>query len=214
MTAAWSKGKYKTYPYYKCQTKGCSEYGKSLARAKVEGQFEEILKQYTPSQNFVQLIKEVVIHLLDQRLAQLKAVGASLSAEITKMEKSIDELLNRIVETQNASVISAYENKISQLERDKYVSLEKLDKNGQQKLTKKEFIELPLLFLSNPWKLWASGNITFQKMVLRLMFSERMEYTRDQGYRTPKTTIPFNVLRQIQSGNCEMVLLGRKTFNS
>ncbi len=147
--------------------------------------------------------------ILEQRRAQFEAIRSSLRREVTKIETSIDEFLNRIVETQNTSVIAAYENKIGQLDRDKYRALEKLEKSNQSKLTKKEFIELPLQFLANPWKLWTSGNLVFQRMVLRLAFAKRLEYTRNEGYRTPKTTIPFKMLRQIQNKNCEMVLQER-----
>ena len=39
-------------------------------------------------------------------------------------------------------------------------------------------IELALKFLSNPCKLWESGNLTLQKMVLRLAFAEHLAYSR------------------------------------
>ncbi len=182
LTAAWSKGKYQKYPYYKCQTKGCADYGKSLPRAKVEGQFEEILKELTPSQNLVLLIKEMVGLVLEQRKAQFEAIRSSLRREVTKIEASIDEFLNRIVETQNISVITAYENKIGKLERDKFLALEKLEKSCQPKLTQKEFIELPLRFLANPWKLWASGNMHIRKMVLRLALPSAFPMSAKMGF--------------------------------
>ncbi|NOZ32894.1 MAG: hypothetical protein GXP01_07465 [Alphaproteobacteria bacterium] len=117
--------------------------------------------------------------------------------------------LERIVNTQNASVISAYENKIASLEREKLLATEKLEKNKRPARGKRELFELALQFLSNPWKLWASGNILLQKSVLRLAFVERLEYCRNEGYRTPKTALPFKLIGEIQGGDYEMVLLGR-----
>ena len=49
-------------------------------------------------------------------------------------------------------------------------------------------------FLSNPYKLWASEKIEHQRAVLKLAFSDRLTYVRNQGYRTTKTTLPFKVL--------------------
>ncbi|MEM9205189.1 MAG: recombinase zinc beta ribbon domain-containing protein, partial [Pseudomonadota bacterium] len=206
MTAAWSKGKYRKYPYYKCQTKGCPEHGKSLPRAEVEGKFEDIIRGLTPTDNLFRLVKDLVDQILDQRLAQMEAMRSALRNEITQIETNINELLNRIVETQSSSVISAYENKIEQLEREKFLTAEKLEKAIRPKLTSTQFIELPMRFLSNPWKIWDSGNLVLQRLVLRLVFSERLEYVRGDGYRTPKTTLPFNVLRQFRSEKMEMVM--------
>jgi len=36
LTAGWSKGKTKSYPYYFCRQKGCDMYGKSIARKQIE----------------------------------------------------------------------------------------------------------------------------------------------------------------------------------
>jgi len=97
------------------------------------------------------------------------------------LEKVIDDLLDRIVETTNASIISVYENRIAKLERQKLVTAEKLSKTTQPKLQKREFIELSLQVLANPWKLWGSGNLTLQKTVLRLLFKEKLQHIKDKG---------------------------------
>jgi hypothetical protein len=47
MTAAWSKGCRRHYPYYFCMTRGCEAKSKSVPRAKIEAAFADILK--TPS---------------------------------------------------------------------------------------------------------------------------------------------------------------------
>tara|TARA_R110002167_G_scaffold53804_1_gene153889 strand:+ start:2163 stop:3032 length:870 start_codon:yes stop_codon:yes gene_type:complete len=48
MTANWSKGRTKTYPYYVCRHRGCEKFGKSVARGKVEGAFESMLRTLQP----------------------------------------------------------------------------------------------------------------------------------------------------------------------
>ncbi len=171
LTAAWSKGKRKSYPYYLCHNKPCTNYGKSLPRAKVEGQFEDILKEITPEQNLFQMVKTMVGQAWEQRALQSKAVAVTLRREITRIEQEIEGFLDRIVSTQNASVISAYENKIASLEREKLLAQEKLEKNRRPVKTKGQIFEHAMQFLSNPWKLWDSGNILLRKSVLRLAFT-------------------------------------------
>ena len=53
-------------------------------------------------------------------------------------------------------------------------------------------MSLPKLSSLNP--AFHQGEIALQKLVLRLAFSEPLPYHRLQGYRTPKTTLPFSML--------------------
>ena len=51
-------------------------------------------------------------------------------------------------------------------------------------------------------------------MVLRLDFLEPLPYHRETGYRTNKTTLPFNALEGIQGQRCDMVQLDRDCLNT
>ena len=62
----------------------------------------------------------------NQRLAQAKQAVSGLKNDVKQIEKQIDQLLDRIVETENRTVISAYENKIATLEKQKLIAAEKL----------------------------------------------------------------------------------------
>ena len=55
LTAGWSTGKYKKYPYYFCKKKGCTDYGKTIARAKLEDEFETLLKGLQPTKGLFQI---------------------------------------------------------------------------------------------------------------------------------------------------------------
>ena len=65
---------------------------------------------------------------------------------------------------------------------------EKLTNQGKPKHTFNELFELALKFLSNPRKLWTSGDIAPRNTVLRLAFC------RNEGFRTPQITEPFRFL--------------------
>lgn len=54
MTANWSKGRSKLYPYYLCDTKGCIDYRKSIRKEKIEGEFAALLAELKPSEGHVQ----------------------------------------------------------------------------------------------------------------------------------------------------------------
>ncbi len=60
----------------------------------------------------------------------------------------------RIVETDNPSVIAAYEKKIAKLEQDKLVLNDKLAQKGKPKNSLDEIFELSMAFLTSPCNLW------------------------------------------------------------
>ncbi len=204
LTACWSKSKTgKKHPYYLCHNKGCISHRKSIPRDHMESEFETILQSMQPSEYLVLIAKTMFKDAWNQRLVQARSVLAMMKRERTRIDSQIDQLLDRIVEADNPRVITAYEGKIAKLEKEKLLLTEKLQNQGKPKHTFEEMFELALNFLSNPWNLWTSGQIHLRKTVLRLTFAERMAYRRNEGFRTPQTTEPFNFLGEIMQ-NCEM----------
>ena len=91
-------------------------------------------------------------------------------------------------------ICEAYETRIDKLERKKLICQEKAGKTHQPKHSFEEMFELSIQFLSNPHKLWGSGKFNLQRTVLKLVFFDRLTYDRNEGFRTPKTALPFKVL--------------------
>ncbi len=205
LRSCWSKGKYKKYPYYLCHNTKCESYGKSIGRAKVEGAFEDILKRLSPSESLFQMVTVMIENAWQQRLSQTEGMKKLMQKEVFEIDKKIDGLLDRIVDSNNQMTISAYEKKINQLENQKLLKVENLQNKGKLRASYDQIIELSLKFLSNPYKIWETGNIHLQKMVLRLAFTGHMPYHREMGHRTPHLSLPFKVLASISGGEKEMV---------
>jgi site-specific DNA recombinase len=204
LTACWSQGKNQKYPYYLCPTKGCPSYRKSIKREELEAQFEDVLQRLEPAPSLFGLVKAVFRDAWDMRLAQTVEASSVLKANIKTTEKQIEQLLDRIVEASNESVISAYEKRIAKLEREKALAEERLAESGKPKHTFEESFEHAMRFLASPWKLWNNSNLAVKKTVLRLAFVEPVPYSRIQGLRTPNFAFPFKALGEIFNGNCEM----------
>ena len=202
LTACWSKSKTgKSHAYYLCFKKGCVSYRKSIPRDELEREFETILKSMQPAKNTFALIKTMFKNAWAQTLLHSKTATAIIKQDISKTEKQIEQLIDRIVETDNPTVATAYESKITKLEKHKLLLHENLQNSGKPKHTFEQMFELALNFLSNPWNLWASGQIHLRKTVLRLAFSSRMAYQRGEGFRTPQVSVPFKFLAKITTKN-------------
>ena len=133
MTAAWSKGKYRHYPYYFCMTRGCEAKSRSVPRAKIEDGFAEIIKGLQPAKGLFDLAKAMLRDAWDARLAAAHGDKEAIHAQLRETERQIEGLLDRIVDASSASIVSAYESRIEKLERKKNVLDERLDKSVPKK---------------------------------------------------------------------------------
>jgi len=196
MSSSWSKGRDRSYAYYLCQSKGCASYGKSIPRDKLEADIGALIKTLQSSQNLLELVKVMFRDAWNQRLALAEDIVKSGKSQIKSIEKQVDALLGRIVDTTNPVVIRAYEGKISNLERSKtklqgQLAHHKVPTEG----TFEEKLEPALQFLASPWKLWESGQITLRRMVLKLAFTDRITYHPNQGTRTTKNSLTIQGFR-------------------
>jgi site-specific DNA recombinase len=194
LTACWSKGRHARYPYYLCPKKGCESYGKSIKRAALEGEFEALLRSLRPTEGLFTLARAMFEELWAHRLDYQKSRGRSLEGEILKAERKIEQLLDRIVEADSATVIGAYEKRIQKLEGDKLEMREKIAACGRPLKGFDETFRTAMDFLARPHKLWGSNDFEDKRAVLKLAFTDRLAYVRNEGFRTAKTTLPFKAL--------------------
>ena len=209
MTAAWSKGKYRHYAYYRCETRGCEAKSKSVPRAKMEDGFAEILKGLQPAKGLFELAKAMLVDAWEMRHAIALGEKDVLRKQLDETNRQIEGLLDRIVEANNASVVSAYETRIDKLERDRIVLQEKIDNAVPEKGRLEDCMELAMRFLSSPWNIYKNGDYALRQTVLRLAFAEPLRYSLNGVYGTPELSFPFKYLGGISGSKSEMVLLGR-----
>jgi site-specific DNA recombinase len=69
LTSCWSKGTHNKYAYYLCPKRGCASYGKSIRRADIEGQFDQLLQSLTPSDSLFRVARLMFKELWDHRLS-------------------------------------------------------------------------------------------------------------------------------------------------
>ena len=142
--------------------------------------------------------------LWNHRLATAEARGGGLESELTKIERDVEQFLDRIAQAQLPSVIAAYENRIRQLEERKIELNEKIANCGRPLRNFDEALRTSLDFLANPWNLWASERLEHKKAVLKLAFADRLTYVRNEGFRTPNLAIPFKGLADFRGAKSKM----------
>ena len=111
--------------------------------------------------------------------------------------KNRSGLPTRILDTTNAIVIGAYEQKNSDLDQRKAILTDQITNQTEPKGSYKENPGPVLTFLANPWKLWETGHVALRRTVLKLACADRIQYHRNEDTGTIEIALPFKALEKI-----------------
>lgn len=109
LTACWTKRRSKHHAYYYCFCKKFETYGKAIQREKIEGEFETLLHRLEPAAPLFITATRMFETLWNYRQAQIAQRGKALEDEIRKLGDKIEQLMDRLVETDSDSMVKAYE---------------------------------------------------------------------------------------------------------
>jgi hypothetical protein len=109
-------------------------------------------------------------------------------------------MVDKLVNTNISSVITAYEKRIKKLETDKAVLIEKSSQSLRPMRSFESSLRTALDFISNPQKLWASGQLNNRMAVLKLAFPDGFQCHRNAGLRTAEKPLSFKVLGMFSDG--------------
>ncbi len=209
LKGCWSIGRGGKYPYYLCHTKGCELYGKSIKRDDLEGDFEALLKEITPSPVMVKLVEDVVERAKDIKLGSYEEIRAGLMKDRKLVDHKIQQFLDRIVTTDSAILVATYEKQVKQLENQKAVIDERLENCGVVDESFEKVNRTALEFLANPHRFWRMADLTGKRIVLKAAFAKQIAYKKGVGYRTAALSLPFSVLRDFADPKSGLVELRR-----
>ncbi len=205
LTSCWSTGRTTKYPYYLCSNKQCDEYGKSIKREVMEAEFLEIIRSLKPSPKTFYMALNIFDQLWKEREGQAKDHTKALKQQLALIDRKVGQFLDRVVEADNAILIDTYEDKIRALQEEKVMLAEKIKNCGRPIETFEDTFRTAITFLGNPLKLWESECIEQRRMLLRMAFTDKIIYDRNQGFRTAAMSQPFSLLEELKGGKYEMV---------
>jgi site-specific DNA recombinase len=93
LTAAFSRGRNSSYPYYLCSQRECTRRGKSLPAAEVHCEFTSFLDEIAPRQELVHEIGESVIKMAEQGERDRSAQRQRRRKRIGELETEINGLI-------------------------------------------------------------------------------------------------------------------------
>lgn len=116
---AWSKGKYRHYAYYRCQTRSFENKGASTPVAKIEQGFANIPRGMQPAKGLFDLAKAMLRDAWNMRLAMALNEKDALEKQLADVNRQLENMPDHIVEANSTSVVSAYETRLEKIERNK-----------------------------------------------------------------------------------------------
>lgn len=205
LTAAWSRSKSGAlHPYYLCQNRQCTYKGKSIRRDVLEDSFAELLKSLSLA-DLKPAAEKMFRKLWDHQLQSQNARKEHLKAEQQSLNRQIEKMVDKIVEASSPIVVRGLEQRVEDMEKQKFLLNEKMQKTDKPKHTFEEMYRTSLDFLTNPYKYWALGGFAQKRAVIKLAFTDRLTWNRDGTYRTPSFSLPFKALEEITPSQKEMV---------
>ena len=197
LTGAYSKGRNAYYGYYFCQQKGCCAYRKNIRKEQLESDFEHLMNRMRPSPEVFVLTRKLLQQAWDQLAEDATLSAREMRADIQRTETKIEQLMERIIQTEDAGLIGIYEGQIRKLNEHKLTMEEKLRNGTQPRMDFEETYRTALEFLANPGKLWDSDDPATRNLALKLAFERSLPYWKNGGFRTAgkdEIALPFKVL--------------------
>lgn len=174
ITAGWSKGRSKKYPYYRCSTK-CQTA--SIRAEQLDEEVVRLLRSISPSKECIELFTQYVVEEYERRLANVKKAKNVADSEIQRLKDMRKVLVEKnmmgiytdeIFMEQNALI----EKKLQKAHVAKSNST--LEKYDIQKLT--EFIKETLSDLGATYK---RSTVPQVKALLGSIFPSGIQYSND-----------------------------------
>lgn len=151
LTAYWAKGG--RYPYYHCREKTCDAYSRSISREKIDGEFADLLASMRPTQERFEMVRRGLRELWDGQEAKSVQRKKAMAGEVREVDEEIRKLVDRVIETDSPSLISAYEKRIGEAEARKAELAEKMANVGKPRGSFDQLFRTAMAFLANPCKL-------------------------------------------------------------
>jgi len=196
LTASWNKGRTKKYPNYWCKTVGCELQYKTIAKSKLESEFEKLLVGRKLDTAVSKLASEVFNDVWEQNKELDSQRQAERVGKLQEVCRTIESCKQRILNTKNEQLVPVYEGQLSDL-----LQKQKALESGQleQRFTKEEFgtaSKAVLSVLENPLMMWKSDNFLDKRNIFYMYFEQKMRFNRESGFGTASLAYPVQLISE------------------
>ena len=205
MTASWSKGRGKRYPYYRCTSKGCSRYQKGVRKENLENHFEQLLEKMAARPEVLKLLEAVFNDLWKQRLSSFQDEADKREDMLKTLDKKIDDYLEKIETTKSKIIVEKYELRIEEIEKEKRSLKTDRPQKNNYRVDFGTALSVVLQFLQNPSGLWNTGRFEDKRTVLKLAFPSLIPFSKENGVGTASFSLLFELCKLSETEKSRVV---------
>ena len=190
---SWSstKGNGWRYFYYYCWSLKCPCYRKSFKCDVVHHDIETLLKSMTLDDAYLNCIKTIFDVLISQRDELINRQLSDIKSQLSTIEKKMDDLIDKIAESNSALVTKKLEEKIEELEHEKSkLQKEMLKKESWENDSYAEFEELKEI-IKSPYTIRNMWDIELKKLLINVLFWWTMTYSREHSTQTKEIPLIY-----------------------
>ncbi len=205
LTAAPSKGRRKSYPYYVCHNKSCEFYGKSIRKADIEEKFDLILKKQGLKPEVEKLVTVVFDRVWGEKINTLHENSALLLQEKRGLEEKAKQLTDMVLGAKSGSLKNVYETQLEEVAR-------KIEEWDEQTI---EGVDLTIPYrtalnkatglLRNPYIIWKNLEVGEKQKLFHFIFERKLIYNKKEGYRTAEISSAIRLFEEFAVQNTDYV---------
>ena len=206
LTASWNKGRTGRYPNYWCKNKACQYCYKSIGRALIEGEFEDLLITIKPRNEIFDLTREIMIDLWTNKRDQLLNQNAHIYKTLEGIDGEISNLAKRLGKITTDSVFNICEQQISELDNKKKEILKEIVK--PEIYTTEKFgtaSEKVFFILKQPTTIWRNENLEIKRTILYMYFEKAPIYFYKKGFGTANLSLPISLMNEAKNPKTHLV---------
>ena len=206
LTGSPSTGKKgKKYNYYKCTDIQCVDYGKSISAEFLHTSFFEILKDVKASDEIISLALGIFEDVWDTEIKGKTKTKDLAIRELKSVEEKIAQITGRITKTDKEILIQEYENQIERLAKEKSELQSFINGEYDYAIPYRTSSEEVLNVLKNPYSVWNNYDVRQKQRFFAFVFEGNLHFSRNEGYRTPKYSLPLTVFEMISGDEPALV---------
>lgn len=214
MTGSWSRGRSKMYRFYRCKTSSCVRYNKSVNADFVDAEFEKLLQSVVPKQEALALAKVIALDVWKDKIKGLENQQVRLEKGLQETRRQIEVLSARVARAMDERLVDVYEQQILGARNEAEVLQEKLKNLGVSTVDFGTAFEGVLSFLENPLFIWAEKNINAKRLVMRLVFAEKLAFHPELGFETAQKSLLIGLFEQFSTKKSQDVEVRRVELRS
>lgn len=195
LTASWSKGRNRKYPYYRCQNSKCKAV--NIRKEILEDQFSEYLNKLTPSTDSIRLFSAILLDSWNDKTKEQQRTIQKVKKDLETLKERKNKLVDAFVYDKSIDS-EIYQEQLSKLQLEIGLKELEVSENRQENLNPESILKSAMFVISNPEMVWKNSPLNQRQRFQRVLFPKGLRFGKG-GFGTSETAPIYKLLSTINT---------------